>query len=276
LTYIRTSQQSNLGDLIKKARKKLKGKAFSIRQNPPKFCNKNSIAFITKKYGKFSKIDIKKIKCDSWTCPDCSVKKAVRIKYLLREIIIQNELGRFLTLTLNPKIVPPEYLSELKNNTHKYITKIFNAFLVSLKRDEVYSKEKVKYVWVIEFQKNGNAHLHILFNNLPHINKVRKIWTRVGGGVSMKVIKIKSMEGISNYIGNYIVKGIKGNKTSKNTFNFFEKRYSISRSCIRPVSSISEFLPNVSLQQKLNALQSASLGDISYSLIMGEKGTFDL
>lgn len=276
LTYIRTSQQANLGEIIKKARRKLRGRTFEIRQNPPKFCGKNSIVIISKKKGRISKVDIKNITCNSWTCPDCSLKKALQVKYLLRDIIIKNNLEKFLTLTLDPKIIPQEFLSAEYNKTHKYITKIFNAFLVSLKRDKVYENEKIKYVWVIEFQKKGNAHMHILFNRLPHIDSVRKIWTRVGGGVSMKVIKVKSMAGISNYIGNYIVKGLKGEKSGKNTFNYFEKRYSISRSCIRPTSSISEFMPGSSLQQKMEALQSANLDGLNYSLMLGEEKTFEL
>ncbi len=276
LTYIRTSQQHDIGEIIKKSRRKLRGKTFSVRRNPPSFCKRNSIMFLRKVNSKFIKADIKKIKCNSWTCPSCNVDKAIKAKYLIRDVIIVNDLHNFLTLTLDPNKVPPEYLSEFNNNTHKYITKIFNAFLVSLKRNKVYKDQKIKYLWVIEFQKNGNAHLHILFNLLPHINNVREIWERVGGGVIMKVLKIKSQAGISNYIGNYIVKGIKGAVMYRNTFKFFEKRYSISRSCTRPANSVTEYLPDFTLTEKLNSLKTPKLNNLRYDLIMGNDNSYDL
>lgn len=40
---------------------------------------------------------------------------------------------------------------------------------------------KLKYVWVVEFQDNGNAHLHILINQFLPIEVLRKLWVHVGG-----------------------------------------------------------------------------------------------
>jgi hypothetical protein len=88
---------------------------------------------------------------------------------------------------------------------------------------------------VIEFQKNGNAHMHILLNNYLPIRIVRKLWQHVGGGIQMNVKKVQTLIGISNYISDYIVKGIKGEFDEKDYgFKYFERRYSISKSCIRP------------------------------------------
>ncbi len=271
LTYNRSSQQLDVVERIKITKRKMRGKKFFIKPTPPYFCKKNAVAILSYSNGALSKAKINKIGCNSWTCPNCNVKKALRAKYLIRDVIQLNKLGYFLTLTLDPKTVPLEYLSEHQNRTHEYLTKIFNVFLTSLRREKMYKEESVKFVWVIEFQQNGNAHMHILFNKLPYISYVRRMWVRVGGGLQMRVLKVESIQGISNYIGNYIVKGIKGNKNSSNTFNFFEKRFSISKYCIRPTNQIQELFPNKSLQEKYLALQSSGLEWIYNGLVSGEE-----
>lgn len=174
------------------------------------------------------------------------MKKALQVKYLLRDIIVLNDLSYFLTLTLDPLKIPEEY----KDNTHQYITKIFNHFITVIKRKKFkyFSKKnnrfytinlksnfnKLKYVWIIEFQHNGNAHLHILLNKFLPIEAIRKVWAHVGGGVMMRIVKVKTIQGISNYVTDYIVKGIKDDTQNKSFLRYNQRRYSISRSCIRP------------------------------------------
>ena len=234
LTNNRSIQQASKN--IQLAKQKLRGKKFRIRKNKPNFCRNNKIALLKINNKSITEAKFKRIPCNSWTCPDCSIKKALVIKYYFREVIELNKLKYFLTLTLDPTKIPAEY----KDNTHKYITKIFNHFLTILRRNkEIKSQQKLKYVWVIEFQKNGNAHMHILLNNYLNIRTVRKLWQHVGGGIQMKIEKVDSLAGISNYISDYIVKGIKGEFEEKSYgFKYFERRYSISKSCIRPPKNV--------------------------------------
>jgi hypothetical protein len=268
LTNNRSFQQNKYGTYDSK--KKLRGKRFRIRKTKPRFCNSNKIALLKLTEGQITDAKFTRIPCNSWTCPNCGIKKALQVKYYFREVIKLNNLAYFLTLTLDPKKIPPEY----KKNTHKYITKIFNHFLTILKRHKANkSQEILKYVWVIEFQKNGNAHMHILLNKYLPIRVVRKLWQHAGGGMQMKVLPIKTLEGISNYISDYIVKGIKGELEEKDYgFNYFERRYTISKSCMRPTKNpykkltlkeeIEQF-PSGSLNWVYNTLNNLNDEDIS-------------
>jgi len=256
LTNIRTFQQFATDEqreqykfYVALARARKRGKPFVVRTTPPKFCRSYRIAFINFSKGQLHDIQFTSVSCKSWTCPACNATKAISVKYKLREIILLNNLNYFLTLTLDPSKIPLEYLSDIRNRTHKYITKLFNHFITVLKRksftyfDNKLGKwitfkhsevnEKLKYVWVMEFQKNGNAHLHILLNQFLPIDVVRMIWIHVGGGHIMKVENVKSLNGISYYLTDYIVKGIKHDNTTHSGFKFFERRYSVSKSCIR-------------------------------------------
>jgi len=250
LTNNRSSQQDEIKELIRAKKEHNKGKKFKSRKNPPHFCKRNRIAYLDYQDNQLKKVTFSHIPCNSWTCPDCQMTKALTVKYHLRDIIVLNDLLYFLTLTLDPQKIPPEYT----DNTHKFITKIFNHFITVIKRkkfeyfhrgkNRYYSfhlktqELKLKYVWVIEFQKNGNAHLHILFNKFLPIDVICKVWEHVGGGVMMRIEKVKTLQGISNYITDYIVKGIKHDKKNVSYLRFNQRRYSVSRSCTRPRRSL--------------------------------------
>ncbi len=87
----------------------------------------------------------------------------------------------------------------------------------------------------------------------------------------MKVKIINDIDRIGNYISKYLVKDIQGDNTSVNNFNFFEKRYSMSRSCIKPQKNNKELFPNMSLQEKYLALQSSGLEWVYNGLVSGEE-----
>jgi hypothetical protein len=200
LTNIRTIQQKNvffreeMYQRIKESREKLKGKRFEIKKQPHIFCKAHKMAILSCENGKIETAKFTRIGCKSWTCPLCCINKAYKVKYLLRDVIRLNNPSYFLTLTLHPPKLPPEYTDD----THTYITKIFNHFVTVLKRKNItYFDEKkneyrtfdlktkakkLKYVWVVEFQKNGNAHLHILLNQFLPFYALQKVWVHVGGG----------------------------------------------------------------------------------------------
>ncbi|OGG03954.1 hypothetical protein A2W14_05830 [Candidatus Gottesmanbacteria bacterium RBG_16_37_8] len=228
LTNIRSIQQETSISKLK-----LKDKFFKTRVIPPKFCNTFRIAFIKFIDGKPKQVIFSRIPCNSWTCPKCQLNKALSVKYYLRDVIVLNNLSYFLTLTLDPSKIPDQFLS----NSHRYITKLFNHFNTILRRKyEKKIKEKIKYVWVLEFQKSSIAHLHILYNHFLPIKLISALWVHVGGGHIMWIENVKTLIGVSNYISDYIVKGIKENN-SESYFRFFQRRYSISKTCIRPISN---------------------------------------
>ncbi len=273
LTNYRSFQQKldySLKKYIKETKLEMRGKLFQIRSVPPRFCGAYKSAKMRVTGNQLLEVIFSKIPCNSWTCPVCCIRKAIRLKYWLRQIIELNNLDRFITFTLDPKKIPMEY----QNNTHKYITKLFNHFLTVLRRkkysywmesqqkmfyfDLSKANEKLKYVWVIEFQKKThNAHMHILTNQWLPAVVIRKIWEDVGGGTQMKLEPVRSIKGISNYITDYLVKGIKDtpeNVSEGSGFKYFERRYSVSKSCIKPEKKLNElfkYLPNEFKEKEL-------------------------
>jgi len=269
LTNNKSSQQKSTQDRVRESKADLYGKPFKTKLNPPSFCRRDRIAIVQKEHNKVVKIKYTKRNCNSWTCPHCQFKRALKVKYLLRDVIVLNKLSYFLTLTLDPSKIPPSYTK----NTHEYITKLFNHFITVIKRkkfkyhhkikNRYYTLnfksqgDKLKYVWVIEFQKNGNAHLHILFSKYLPIDIIRKVWSHVGGGNMMRIEKVFSLEGVSHYVSDYIVKGIHNNSNEASQLKYFQKRYSISRSCIRPESKINKADPaDETLREVYNTLNS--------------------
>ena len=150
LTYIRSSQQEKekIAAAIRETKQKMLGKPFVMRVAPPRSCRLNPIAIVEYRDNKVYKVTLSKINCNSWTCPNCSKIKALKAQFLIRETAVLNNLNFFLTLTLDPKNIPSEYLSANYNNTHKYITDIFNIFRTEITRK---IKEPLKYIWVVEF-----------------------------------------------------------------------------------------------------------------------------
>lgn len=69
-------------------------------------------------------------------------------------------------------------------------------------------KKELKYVWVIEKQPCGNTHFHVVFFELPYLdkNKIEQMWGH--GFVKFKEIKTsyKDTKHTANYVGKYITK----------------------------------------------------------------------
>jgi hypothetical protein len=175
-----------------------------------------------------------------------------------------NKMKYFLTLTLDPKIIPAQYFGN-DNQTHKYITKLFNTFATNIRRES----DDFRYVWVVEFQKkSGLAHLHILINTRLNIKPVRAHWKRIGGGAQIQVSKIKNLVGIAEYISKYLIKGMNGNIGH---LHHFERRYSISRSCKRPILIKAKPLYRESSSYEIREkLYKENLGWVYNKLLLGD------
>ena len=225
LTNIRTFQQEKRYDVRKK--RSNYGKKSVVFSSPPYFCNRYRSVFLkADDSGNIYSAHSKGIPCNSWSCPNCRIWKAKKLRRELINIIKLNELDHILTLTLDPSRIPSAYLGEI-NRTGKYITYLFNRYLVTLKRK---MKKPIKYVWVKEFQKNGNAHLHILLGTFLPINYLRAEWVRIGGGHVMDIQQVKNIEAIAVYVSGYLTKMAKASEN----FLVGERRYSISHSCLKP------------------------------------------
>jgi hypothetical protein len=135
--------------------------------------------------------------CKCWGCSFCGPRKAKRYRICIAKKAEQHKLNTLITLTLDPKKLRG------KEST-KYINQVFADFRVYLRRELGYAPP---YIRVLEYQKNGNAHLHILANlgRFVHQSWISKTWAALGGG---RVVDIKrvDMHRVSHYLSKYLTK----------------------------------------------------------------------
>jgi hypothetical protein len=104
-------------------------------------------------------------------------------------------LNKLLTLTLDP--------AKLRGKeSTAYINGVFADFRIYLKRRLGYAPD---YIRILEYQKNGNAHLHVLLNCYLPQNWVSEAWSAVGGG---RIVDIKQVDihRVSRYLSKYLTK----------------------------------------------------------------------
>lgn len=279
LTNNRTIQQDGeykqIRKKIKEALIRRRGEYSVVRSEPSSFCRSMKTARImVNENGLVKNVKFHRLFCNSWNCPTCCKRKASAVRREIIEVSGLNNLYYHLVLTLDGTKIPPEFKNSEVNDTHKYITQKFNHFMTLLKRArQDYTKkdgqvkhfdfskleEKLKYVWVIEFQEGThNAHMHILLNQFLPIEVIRKLWRHVGGGVQMKVKRVKTVKGLAIYVTKYISKGLNGAENNQihldYGFKYFERRYAISNSCKRreknSIIRLFDILPTFDLKAK--------------------------
>ena len=93
-----------------------------------------------------------------------------------------------------------------------------------------------KYVCVIEFQKRGAVHYHIIFFNIPYIPKIKmaEIW---GNGL-IKIKAVNDVKDIGRYVTKYMVKDNDDPRLQK------RKSYFVSDGLIQPTVVYHEELVN--------------------------------
>jgi hypothetical protein len=106
------------------------------------------------------------------------------------------QLRRFLTLTLDP--------SKIEGDPFPYINAAFAKLRVYLQRHYGVS---LQYIRVLEFQKNGNPHFHILIDRYIEIAWIRKAWVAVGGGYMID-IRLVDVHRVSRYLSKYLTKDL--------------------------------------------------------------------
>jgi hypothetical protein len=105
------------------------------------------------------------------------------------------KLNKLLTLTLDPAKLQGQ-------ESTKYINGVFADFRVYLKRRLGFAPD---YIRILEYQKNGNAHLHVLLNRYLPQDWVSEAWSSVGGG---RIVDIKHVDihRVSRYLSKYLTK----------------------------------------------------------------------
>lgn len=146
-----------------------------------------------------------------------------RARSMLRRLINSN-VDQYMDGERNPyasKFFTMTYKENIQDV--KYSNGEFRKFVKRLNR---YVGYNVKYVSVLEFQKRGAVHYHVVFFNLPYIKKARlaEIW----GHGHVKINKIEKVDNVGAYVSKYMGKDLEDKRL------LGEKCYFSSRGLKKP------------------------------------------
>jgi len=135
--------------------------------------------------------------CKSYRCRRCRNPKLKKVRARIAEVASEHKLTRMATLTLDPK-----RLSERdRERTDRYIRECWRKMRVLLSRQ---FKGSLPFVGVLEFQKNGNAHLHVLLGRYIEQKWLSMAWQSIGGGRYVD-IRYVDVHRVSAYLSVYLV-----------------------------------------------------------------------
>ena len=148
--------------------------------------------------GQPGKFGYKRLFCGSYRCNRCRKPKLKKVRERISQIAAEHKLQRMVTLTLDPKKIPAEH----RKTTDRYIRGLWRMMRVLLSRD--YGKNKsLPFVGVLEFQKNGNAHLHVLIGQYIPQAWLSNAWQSIGGGQFVD-IRFVDVHRVAAYLSVYL------------------------------------------------------------------------
>jgi hypothetical protein len=136
-------------------------------------------------------------RCKSYACGVCGPKKIRQVRKRIVHLAIGCGLQRFLTLTLDPKKLPPgldltgkiAFLYDCWRKMRVYFARHLSHPLV--------------FISVVELQGNGNPHLHMLIGSYVRKEWINHAWQAVGGGSSTR-IEYADIHRVAAYLANYL------------------------------------------------------------------------
>jgi hypothetical protein len=133
--------------------------------------------------------------CKRWVCPRCGVRKAKRLRKAIATKAVEKDLRRFLTLTLDPRHCSAE-------DSVRHLRESWRKFRVYLQRRH---GKTITFIAVVEFQRNGYAHLHVLVDRYIEQRWISEAWQAVGGG---RIVDIKQVDihRVAAYLSKYFTK----------------------------------------------------------------------
>lgn len=144
--------------------------------------------------------EYRRIPCKRWHCQSCGPKKVMIFAHAAGEAAARHELRRLMTLTLDPKLVPPG-VKPIKHLKH-----VWAKFRVPLARK---CGPSVSFLWVVELHKSGMPHLHVLVNQYIPQQWLSLKWEKYGGG---RIVDIRDagadLRTVGWYLAKYLSKGL--------------------------------------------------------------------
>jgi hypothetical protein len=134
--------------------------------------------------------------CGSYRCNRCRNPKLKRVRAAIARIASERKLNKMATLTLDPKRLSRRD----RARTDRYLRNCWRKMRVSLGRE---FGESVDYVGILEFQKNGMAHLHLLVGRFIEQEWLSDAWHAVGGGRIVD-IRLVDIHRVTAYLSVYL------------------------------------------------------------------------
>jgi hypothetical protein len=148
--------------------------------------------------GQPGKFGFKCLFCGSYRCNRCRKPKLKKVRKRIAEIAEEHKLTRMATLTLDPKKLS---VADRKR-TDRYIRELWRMMRVYLSRRWAKNKS-LPFVGVLEFQQNGNAHLHVLLGQYIPQKWLSKAWQSIGGGRHVD-IRYVDVHRVAAYLSKYL------------------------------------------------------------------------
>lgn len=143
-------------------------------------------------------IKIVPARCKSYSCPICGKKKVLDLLDLLKGVNLSKY--RFFTLTLKNA-----YSSDNTEQNLKRISECFNKLNKKLRKKAEF--KNLEYFRVIEIGKNGNVHIHGIWNKYIDQVYLSKLWLSITkDSYRTKVERIKSKNDAVSYLYKYLTK----------------------------------------------------------------------
>jgi hypothetical protein len=147
--------------------------------------------------GKPGVCGFKRLMCASLRCSLCQKARLSAIRAHISEIAEKFQLRQFVTLTLDPAKTGSAARSDL------YIRNCWRKMRVLLKRR---FGNSIAFFSVLEFQKSGYAHLHVLVSIQIAKGWLSEAWQSIGGG---RIVDIRTVDvhRVSAYLTCYLAGG---------------------------------------------------------------------
>jgi hypothetical protein len=143
-----------------------------------------------------------RVNCKCWDCRHCGPRKAKRYRHAIAKAAEMYGLFRFVTLTLDPKIMPHDKWGEEMSSV-KYIKACWARLRAAMRKR---FGEAPKYISVMEFQKETQQpHLHVIIDRYIEQAWLKRAWTQAGGGEHVDIRGV-SMRAVSHYLTKYLTK----------------------------------------------------------------------
>lgn len=174
----------------------------------------------------------------------------------LRRLIDANvdqygEISKFITITFK------------ENET--ILSRANKEFGLFIKRFNYQTKLKTKYLAVVEFQKRGAIHYHVIFFNLPYIDNIAPYTQKIWGLGNIDVKALSNVKNIGAYVTKYLQKEVFDARLAS------EKAFFCAKGLNQPVEykneeKIAKFLGSCIIETiTTKEYRSGYYGDIIYS-----------